>query len=1086
MTQRERHASGGVFEGTPRLAARPSTRPPSAPGLDEGTGWAPLWEDVFRNASAAQQQELLSLAGRQGVLYAHQLPAPSGGVSTGRQRQLLTRLLNGHIGELEPVRTTPVAVLDTDLDPIQREGVARALQTPDVALIQGLPGTGKSRVVAEILTQAAAAGERVLFLAPHAAALDRVLDLVTDREVLCPIRCLGRDEALATLPPASRAMTLAERSRRLREHTLPGAGSDLAAAEQRVRAGRGEAPLWQHLEELAEQRQQLLEQTALLQQARASIPAEVEQEAAACERPADAAADIPAVFAALRAAALQCAEVRVRVERELAVLNGQAAERRQEQDALTARFVALRPLADAKEHKRWWTGTWWRATFQGDVLAKAAELQNAQQKVQAELEANEKQAEQLRAELAREEEQVAAVRKRLVQVEMARRLSVLDEREAALRHDLHLIEEKGHAACLGLQPDTQRPTEITPLAVREARQRAQTQLKQAEDGLSFAKQWVTCLEEVAESFPARLLGLCNVVAATLAAFPADPHFGEAGPDPVRFDLLVLEEAEQVTESEFLNVARRAARCVLVGQPGSEGDESPASSAPPERAARPVAGRAPPRLPPALRPGFFPRLWRHLHCDPRRLPYAWVQEKDGLCCQLRPVTPEQSQWLESERVADFPEIELRILAQPRCEPRLAEVVFPASMSITQAKAYIFNELAELPVRAPGHSLRWVEEADRLLLHLAPAPLPGALSVVLQPGLREMVAPAGTGWEGDGTAGREAWQTCCLEFEHSAGWQRPRAEEWVRQHLGLRDLGRTVRFDVCYRMTPPLAGFLADLLFADSYRSPATLPFPDRGHGPAGSVNGSSAAVDFVAVPPLRDGNGDWERDGSHPAGSRSRTTTLPRSSAPALARKGGAGLELDLSDSRHRDRLPAELRGDLPGQGFVNLLEAQAVVRHLEAFVADPSVRGVGGETVPTIGVMALYPGQAQLIRRLMQSSATLAASNLDVKVDVPSAFREQECWISLVSLTRSHTHRAVSFGEGPPALALALTRARARLVLFGDPGTLARRSQWENPLDNLDEAASARERHIVSQLVDYLHGRGPHPEAFHLCEGGSA
>jgi superfamily I DNA and/or RNA helicase len=198
------------------------------------------------------------------------------------------------------------------------------------------------------------------------------------------------------------------------------------------------------------------------------------------------------------------------------------------------------------------------------------------------------------------------------------------------------------------------------------------------------------------------------------------------------------------------------------------------------------------------------------------------------------------------------------------------------------------------------------------------------------------------------------------------------------------------------------------------------------------------------------------------------------------------LELDLSDSRHRDRLPPELRANLPGEGFVNLLEAQAVVRHLEALVADPSVRGVGGETVPTLGVMALYPAQALLIRRLLQSSATLAASNLDVKVDVPAAFREQECWIGLVSLTRSHTHRAVSFGEGPPALVLALTRARARLVLFGDPGTLARRSQWDSPLDHLDEAASARERHIVSQLVDYLHGRGPHPEAFHLCEGGSA
>src|SRR5262249_4558030 len=153
--------------------------------------------------------------------------------------------------------------------------------------------------------------------------------------------------------------------------------------------------------------------------------------------------------------------LRARVEQELAVLNGQAAQFHQEQDALTARFEELRPLADAKEHKRWWTGTWWRATFQGDVLARAAELHTAQQKVQESLEANEKQAGQLRDELAREEEQVAAQRRRLAQEEITQRQSVLDEREAALRHDLHLIEDKWHAACLGLQPDTQRPSEIT-------------------------------------------------------------------------------------------------------------------------------------------------------------------------------------------------------------------------------------------------------------------------------------------------------------------------------------------------------------------------------------------------------------------------------------------------------------------------------------------------------------------------------------------------------------------------------------------------------------------------------------------------
>ena len=59
---------------------------------------------------------------------------------------------------------------------------------------------------------------------------------------------------------------------------------------------------------------------------------------------------------------------------------------------------------------------------------------------------------------------------------------------------------------------------------------------------------------------ARLPGYTNVVAATTTALPADPHFGDAAAASQAFDRLVVEEADQVTESEFLKVARRARRC----------------------------------------------------------------------------------------------------------------------------------------------------------------------------------------------------------------------------------------------------------------------------------------------------------------------------------------------------------------------------------------------------------------------------------------------------------------------------------------------------------------------------------------------
>jgi hypothetical protein len=243
-------------------------------------------------------------------------------------------------------------------------------------------------------------------------------------------------------------------------------------------------------------------------------------------------------------------------------------------------------------------------------------------------------------------------------------------------------------------------------------------------------------------------------------------------------------------------------------------------------------------------------------------------------------------------------------------------------------------------------------------------------------------------------------------------------------------------------------------------------------------GAGHAVEFVPVPPL----------------AAPRRTGDPRSPAPrngdpqrgrAPVARGGAGLELDLADPRHRDRLPSELRPGLPSQGLVNYLEAVAVVKAVEALAGDPTLRADlcqrdPGGSPPALAVIALYAAQAELIRCLLAQAPGGAAAGLAVEVGVPSAFRHRECDIVLVSLTRSHTHRAVAFGEAPELFALALTRARRKLILFGDPGTLARRSQWQGPLDHLGEIAAARERAMVGRLVDYLHGPGPQPPSFHV------
>ena len=594
----------------------------------------------------------------------------------------------------------------------------------------------------------------------------------------------------------------------------------------------------------------------------------------------------------------------------------------------------------------------------------------------------------------------------------------------------------------------------------------------ADEERECAEQWAEGIASAADGLPDRIARCANLVAVTTTGIGGDPHFGDKNTGLPPFDLLILEDADHVTESEFVHVARRARRWVLVGEPMADAEASDAL--PRRRAGRPLR-------PAALRPGFFQRLWQHLHADPRRLPYQWFQRDGRLVCRLRPVPSDQQTTIESECVADRPEIELRIVSPPRQLPHLVEVIFPGQTSIHEAKQYIFRELGEAALQAYGAVARWNEEVNRLVLHLGTDRDADAVPVDLGEGVHELVGvgrisnpsygvgclPASVGDEQ-----RLPWHTCGLSFECAAGWTLDRAEQWVQEQIKLRNLGRTAFLGTSYRMQPDLAHILSDILSAVD----ATAGQPPFSFNGTVLTPSNGPCLEFIGVPTLPPEH-EPRRHSSHPTqspevrgvggeGGGGTATVTPR---PRTVR-GGAGLEVDLADPRHHDPLPADVRAQLPKEGYVNFLEAQAVVRRLETLVQDPAVLAVSAALrcrqanvchadahCPAIAVMALYESQVELLRCLMQRSSVLAASPVRVEVGLPSAFRHRDCHVAILSLTRSHTHCAVTYGDHPRTLLQALTRARSGVLIFGDPGTLARRSQWQGPVDHLDESAAAHE-----------------------------
>ena len=120
--------------------------------------------------------------------------------------------------DLEPPEFAPVAATErlvpSHLNEDQNAAVRKCLAARDYALILGMPGTGKTTTVAEILKALAKAGKSVLLTAYTHSAVDTILDKVRDSG-LSILRLGNRDKVRLlfwTPPQQLTPSTLALRS----------------------------------------------------------------------------------------------------------------------------------------------------------------------------------------------------------------------------------------------------------------------------------------------------------------------------------------------------------------------------------------------------------------------------------------------------------------------------------------------------------------------------------------------------------------------------------------------------------------------------------------------------------------------------------------------------------------------------------------------------------------------------------------------------------------------------------------------------------------------------------------------------------
>jgi len=126
-----------------------------------------------------------------------------------------------------------------------------------------------------------------------------------------------------------------------------------------------------------------------------------------------------------------------------------------------------------------------------------------------------------------------------------------------------------------------------------------------------------------------------------------------------------------------------------------------------------------------------------------------------------------------------------------------------------------------------------------------------------------------------------------------------------------------------------------------------------------------------------------------------------------------------------------------GTSTTNPQEAALLIRHLTALIA-----GIGSHypnaTFPTIAIISPYKQQIHVLNELLDHSPELQPYKDKISVNTIDSFQGQERDIVYISLTRSNADGVIGFLSDIRRMNVAMTRARKKLVVFGDSATLAR------------------------------------------------
>ena len=124
-----------------------------------------------------------------------------------------------------------------------------------------------------------------------------------------------------------------------------------------------------------------------------------------------------------------------------------------------------------------------------------------------------------------------------------------------------------------------------------------------------------------------------------------------------------------------------------------------------------------------------------------------------------------------------------------------------------------------------------------------------------------------------------------------------------------------------------------------------------------------------------------------------------------------------------------------GTSTTNPEEARFLIRHLASTVAE--METLYTEALPTIAVISPYKMQLHELHEALIHTPALAAHHSRISVNTIDSFQGQERDVVYISMTRSNSEQSIGFLSDIRRMNVAMTRARKKLVVVGDSGTLS-------------------------------------------------